>query len=272
MRRSEHRPPPGNLTFQKERLDRIETAPGPLMALAGAYPDGHVVASHSHRRSQLLYARSGVVMVATAAGRWMVPPEHAMWIPAGIEHSVEMLGDVEMHSTYLDPGVPGPAAQGLTVLAMSDLMRALIDLLIRAGSDDVQRTSLAMALLIVELPALSARPLGLPLPADPRLARLCRAYVADPASGARIDGWASAMGMSRRSFTRLFRRETGLGLSTWRQQACLFAALPRLAAGEPVTTVAIDLGYASVPAFTTMFTRTLGMAPRAYFRRATGIG
>ncbi len=49
--------------------------------------------------------------------------------------------------------------------------------------------------------------------------------------------------MSRRSFTRRFRRETGLGLDQWRQQALLIAALPRLTQGETVTAVALDLGY-----------------------------
>ena len=64
------------------------------------------------------------------------------------------------------------------------------------------------------------------------------------------------------------RRETGLSLSTWRQQACLFAALPRLAGGEAVTSVALDLGYENVAAFTTMFRRMLGKAPRNYLKGA----
>ena len=73
--------------------------------------------------------------------------------------------------------------------------------------------------------------------------------------------------MSRRAFTRLFRRETGLSFVNWRQQACLVAALPRLVAGETVTTVALDLGYDNPAAFTTMFKRVLGASPRAYLRR-----
>jgi AraC-like DNA-binding protein len=41
--------------------------------------------------------------------------------------------------------------------------------------------------------------------------------------------------------------------------------LPRLARGESVTSVALDLGYDSVAAFTTMFKRMLGASPRHYF-------
>jgi AraC-like DNA-binding protein len=72
--------------------------------------------------------------------------------------------------------------------------------------------------------------------------------------------------MNRRSFTRLFRRETGMSFAEWRQQACICAALPRLAAGESVTAVALDLGYESPAAFATMFKRLAGIPPSRYRR------
>jgi len=128
------------------------------------------------------------------------------------------------------------------------------------------RTGLVLGLLLHEIPNLPEQPLGLPFPSDARLAALCRRFVAAPSPHATIDEWADIVGMSRRSFTRAFHRQTGLSLSTWRQQACLFAALPRLADGEPITRVALDLGYDSVPAFTTMFRRMLGTSPRGYMR------
>ncbi len=70
--------------------------------------------------------------------------------------------------------------------------------------------------------------------------------------------------MSRRSFTRTFRQETGMSFVSWRQQACLVAALPQLAAGESITAVAMTLGYDNPAAFTTMFKRLLGVPPRSY--------
>ena len=76
-------------------------------------------------------------------------------------------------------------------------------------------------------------------------------------------GWATALGTSRRSFTRLFKSETSLSFVDWRQQACILVALPRLVGGEAVTTVALDLGYDNPAAFTAMFKRILGSSPRA---------
>jgi AraC-like DNA-binding protein len=40
--------------------------------------------------------------------------------------------------------------------------------------------------------------------------------------------------------------------------------MPRLAAGEPVTRVAIDLGYENPAAFTLMFKRAFGSPPLTY--------
>jgi AraC-like DNA-binding protein len=51
---------------------------------------------------------------------------------------------------------------------------------------------------------------------------------------------------------------------TWRQQACLVMARPRLAAGERVTSVAMALGYDNPAAFMSMFQRALVAPPRAY--------
>jgi AraC-like DNA-binding protein len=79
-----------------------------------------------------------------------------------------------------------------------------------------------------------------------------------------IDDWGAAIGMSRRAFTRLFRSETGLSFASWQRQAALFYAVNRLLAGEPVTTIALDLGYRSPSAFSTMFKRTLGVPPSRY--------
>ena len=251
-----------------QRLGLIETSQGPVYALPAVYPDGHFIEMHRHRRAQLLYPRSGVVMVTSTQGRWMVPLEHALWIPPEIDHSVDMLGEVHMFSIYVSESAMPNAANVVRVVGLTDLARALIveAMDLPYDGDTQGRADLVMTLLLDEIGKLPEVPLGLPFPTEPRLAALCRGFIDNPSPHLVIDDWAERLAMSRRAFTRLFRRETGVTLSLWRQQACLLTALPRLASGEQVTTVALDLGYDSVAAFTTMFKRMLGAPPREYFQ------
>lgn len=256
--------------LHRQRLEWLEGAAGPIVALPSEYPDGYHVPNHHHSRSQLLHALTGVVLVSSQFGRWMVPPDHAMWIPAGVEHSVDMLGNVSMRSLYVVPNAVAGLPARLRVVGVGDLMRSLIveAVALPDEAEPSERSRLLLNLLLHEIPAMPERPFGLPFPSDPKIAALCRRFLAAPSPHATIDEWAALAGMSRRTFTRRLQRQTGLSLSTWRQQALLFAALPRLTDGESITSVALDLGYDSVPAFTTMFKRMLGTSPRGYLRGA----
>ncbi len=146
--------------FHEHRIAMLESMTGPAIALPTRYPDGYFVPRHSHSRAQLLCASQGVVLVTTDAGRWMIPSDHAMWIPAGVEHSVAILGDVFMRSIYISVDAISGVPNYLHVVGLTDLMRCLI---IDATSHD-------------SIPA-PEYPLGLPFPSDPRLQKLCRDFV-----------------------------------------------------------------------------------------------
>ena len=85
--------------------------------------------------------------------------------------------------------------------------------------------------------------------------------------GQEMEGRGFGGGASERTLARLFERETGMSFRAWRQQLRLLRALELLAAGTPVTRVALDLGYESTSAFSAMFRRVLGTAPTRYFGR-----
>jgi AraC-like DNA-binding protein len=250
------------------RWSRLEASGRQIVPHTEEYPREYLVPPHRHGWGQLVYAETGVFMMITQEGRWIVPPDHAFWVPAGIEHSMQTQGTVSIRILYVKQGVLPNLPENTRVVGMTALMRCLIDEAAHLAHEEDpspgSRGGLIMALVREELGCLPEKPLGLPMPAEPKMAALCRAFLDTPTPRATIDAWADAMAMSRRAFTRAFRRETGLSLSAWRQQACLFAALPRLAAGEPVTSVAFGLGYDSAAAFTTMFRRILGAPPRRY--------
>ena len=87
--------------------------------------------------------------------------------------------------------------------------------------------------------------LHVPIPQDPRLAKICEAVIADTSADLTLDDWADRSGIGRRTLTRMFRRETGQSFSAWRQRVRLLEALARLGAGKSVTNVALDVGYES---------------------------
>jgi AraC-like DNA-binding protein len=245
--------------------DHLDT-PRDVVAIGNDYPAAFELAQHQHSRVQVLYASEGVLTVDTPQGAWVAPRERAIWIPAGVPHSVKTMGAVSTRSVFIRPGLCAARPERCEVLAVSPLLRCLL----LAAADmppeyDIEgRDGLAMALLVAEIDEAPVIPLAVPFPHSPGLAEACHRFLAEPDANSTIDAWAQRLALHRRAFTRLFRRETGMSFVAWRQQACLLAALPRLAAGEPVTTIALDLGYDSPSAFATMFKRCLGIPPSHY--------
>jgi AraC-like DNA-binding protein len=242
----------------------------PVAAWANDYAAGIRLAPHRHSRGQLVFAASGVMNVTTAQGTWVVPPSRAVWVPAAVEHAIAMSGTVAMRTVY----VRKEAARGLPkapcVLSVSPLLRELI---LRAMAlPPLYRPRSAagrvMGLILDEIRSLPVMPLELRMPRDPRLLRLCSIVLDDPGGTEGFERLARKSGASTRTLARLFRRETGLSFTRWRQQARLMEALRRLAAGAPITVVALDLGYATPSAFTYMFRRALGVPPSRFYAAA----
>ncbi|MBE7211632.1 MAG: helix-turn-helix transcriptional regulator, partial [Gluconacetobacter diazotrophicus] len=159
------------------------------------------------------------------------------------------------------------------VIEVAELVRALILEVMRFAPDYDQdgREGRIVSLLLDELrerPGSAGE--GVAMPDDPRLARVCRAILADPACGDDLDRWAALAGMGRRTLTRHFRVQTGMSLAEWRQQVRLLEALARLEMGQSVTSVALDVGYESLSAFATVFQKRFGRSPGCFGGRLGG--
>ncbi len=253
---------------RRVHIDDIDAVARPIVAVGNDYPDGHWIAPHRHRRGQLLSSSSGTLIVTTEAGAWVMPPLKGMWIPPNMKHEVRNVGLVRMQSLYLEPdrltGMPARNQVVDITPFMHSLLAQALDVPIDYPSDG--RAAALMELIEHELRALPALPLSLPYPAHTHIAERCFLFLRQPDVHETAEQWSRDLNMSVRSFTRVFRRETGMSFVSWRQQACLIESLPRLAAGEAVTDVALSLGYDNPASFTTMFKRVLGAAPRDYLK------
>ena len=236
------------------------------------------IQAHLHTWGQFVFSVTGVVRVSTDRATFLVPPSRGVWIPAGVVHAVTAVERCELRTLYLlDPPDDGQVWSENRVLEVSPLLRELAVQLARDEGEPAGLAGDAAAVAVAEregwigkliLDEIRRAPrlqLGVALPTDKRLRRLCEAVLAEPMRHASLDDWAAEVGASARTVSRLFRQELGSSYAQWRQQALLAEALRLAAHRKPMQVIAAELGYASASAFTAMVTRTVGMPPSRFF-------
>lgn len=228
-----------------------------------------VVATHSHGWGQLVYSYSGVLEVAAPGGRYLAPPDRAVWVPADFPHEVSSYYGAEVSSIYITVAESGDLPDQCRVIHVAPLLRELIIAALQRPADydwdgaDGRLFRTLRDQVVVAEPA----PLYLPLPSDPRLQKICAQLQAQPDSKVTIAEWSQSVGASVRTLQRLFQKETRLNFQEWRQQLRLLLAQQRLAEGKhTITSIANDLGYESTSAFIAMFQKQVGITPGDYVK------
>jgi AraC-like DNA-binding protein len=106
--------------------------------------------------------------------------------------------------------------------------------------------------------------------ADQQMSAAISSMHGDPARRWTIQELAEHVGMSRSTFALKFKRTVGESpieyLTRWRM---LLAGDKLTNSGDPVSAIALSLGYESESAFSTAFRRFMGCSPRQYSRGRT---
>jgi len=238
--------------------------------VARHYRKGVRLDTHMHREAQLVYAARGTMQVTTPKGRWLVPPDRAVWVPARLEHAIDVLADIDMRTLYFDLAWlarehPSASLDAEFVVRVSQLLHQAI-LALFDGRDDPGRTGLLVKLAMLELHQAEDSATFIPLPHEPRCRRSADIVLGDPTAAHEIEALAREVGTSARTLSRLFASETQLSFKSWCQRARIAAAIERLSveANVSVKQLASDLGYASVPAFSHAFRQVTGKTPTAF--------
>ncbi|TDV20853.1 AraC family transcriptional regulator [Paraburkholderia caballeronis] len=244
--------------------DDFQDVPGYVGAMAKHFPRGYVNPLHAHKRAQLIYAISGVMEVSTSDHHWLLPPQRALWMPAQVGHEMRARTDVELRTLFVrisDVDRPLPEAPALVYVTplLRELILRAVDLPIEEGASGA--AAQVLSLIFSEMRFVLPTEFYMPRVSDPRLIRVEEALRHEPGSRESIEHWASLANMSVRTFARRIKDETTLSFTDWRQQIRLTEAVVGLVAGEPVTTIALSLGYENTGSFSRMFKRVMGISP-----------
>ena len=245
------------------------TGDGVTMVAQG-YRKGTRLDAHTHREAQLVYAARGTMQVTTPKGRWLVPPDRAVWVPARLPHAFDVLADIEMRTLYFDLAWLkrercGTQLTSEFVVRVSALLQqAILALFDRGGTSE--RTALLIKLAMLELHRAEDSTTFIPLPREARCRRAAEIVLRAPARAHEIETLAQEVGTSARTLSRLFSAETQLSFKSWCQRARIAAAIESLStqANVSVKRLAADLGYASVPAFSAAFRQVTGRTPTEF--------
>jgi AraC-like DNA-binding protein len=223
---------------------------------------------HAHDEAQLTFAASGMVQVHTEQGRWLVPSQLAVWIPARVLHRVDVLTNAELWMVHWEPSTaqawsPPVPLDHTFALRVTPLMQSLLD---AAFAPDIidEKAELVAKLMLHELTSTAHAPTFLPLPTSTIGLRVADMALDDHQSRLSIDELASRAATSVRTLSRLFPSETGLTFKTWRQRARIVQSMDRLARGEPVARVAVELGFSSTASFSHAFRQVTAMTPTGF--------
>lgn len=186
--------------------------------------------------------------IATVACSVLIPPR--------LIHHLSMHGAVV--SCYLDPGSP----------RSESCRRQFAEFRGHIGVDHVDQH----ALTVVPHDDASARRWldvaspDVPHRIDPRIELVANQIRGDPAAAVSAREFAAAAGLSESRFLHLFRREVGTSLRRYRMWSRLVLAGRALAAGQNLTTAAVESGFASPSHLADSFKTTFGLSATQLLR------
>jgi AraC-like DNA-binding protein len=205
--------------------------------------------------------------VSSGRSVWMIPPQFALWIPSGTFHQIRMNGVVRMRTLYFRPrAVLRGSPPECSVLCVTQLLRELIVEAGRLGRLH-RRYSYDCALrdlLIFQLSSATSIPTVVTMPTETRAQSVAQLIVHNPAESKPLAALCAEQGVSVRTVQRIFRREVGCDMDSWRRQVRLNRAVQLLVAGYSVKEVAFSVGFRQSSAFVGAFSRLFGSTPKAW--------
>ncbi len=228
---------------------------------------------HVHDKHQVLYVDAGTLHLWAQGGQWLLPPQRAAWIGAGVKHEVRAKVPVELRTVYFAPSMMRDAAPGCRVFAVSPLVREMIVTAMRWGPEHDHQERLprhyfqALAALVEDW-CTRALPLKLPAATTPELKKALEFTLENLSESLSIEDVARAAHVSSRTLSRRFSEETNMTWQRFLTEARVMRSMELLAQpGLRIIDIALEVGFQSQAAFTRAFHSVASENPKDYRQR-----
>ncbi|MCG9769081.1 AraC family transcriptional regulator [Pseudoalteromonas piscicida] len=227
---------------------------------------GYIDDFHSHSWHQIVFPLQGLLQSSIGDKSGIVPHNGMLYIPANTVHKSIAITDTQFLAIYLNPDKYVQYGDEPKSCLVTPFIKALILLLFENETLTQAESNITHLLTVLRDQIEIANRYEIPLliPTDKRLLSIFLQLKEQPDLPFTLKEWATKVGASERTLSRLCSREFSQSFSRWRQNVRLVLSLQLLGSQKSIQEIAIELGYASDSAFVQAFKKLFNQTPRKY--------
>jgi len=228
--------------------------------------------SHYHQKAQLVYVESGFQYITVGENIYLVPQNHAAWIPPNAIHNTHTPSErIKLMILFFDVDKTDDFYHSIHVFSVPPLLKEMISYAEKWSKKQEENTheTIFLHALLNELPQMVAQSLQLhiSLPKDPRLKKAIDFLHIHYTEELKMQDLSDLAAISLRSLERIFKKETGITLSKYQQMLRIIKSLELLSSKEwTVSEIAFKVGYKSLQAYTNSFQTVMQYRPTEFLK------
>ena len=221
---------------------------------------------HAHPWHQVVFPLTGLLQTNIDTKSFIVPHNGLLYIPANTTHRSIAVTNTQFLAVYLNPNCFIDYREKLKSCLVTPFLKALILLLFDENVTKNTQKILTNLLTVLRDQIELAKNFDIPIliPRDKRLLTIFTQLQIQPDLALTLAQWATKVGASERTLSRICAKEFNQSFSLWRQNVRLVLSLQLLSKNMPILEIAMDLGYKSDSSYIYAFKRLFLQTPNKY--------
>ena len=221
---------------------------------------------HIHPWHQIIFPLTGLLQSNIDSKSFIVPHNGLLYIPANTAHRSIAVTNTRFLAIYLNPNCFVDYRDRLKSCLVTPLLKALILQLFEENSTKSTEEMVTNLLTVLRDQIEITKNLEIPIliPKDRRLLSIFIQLQKQPDLKLTLAQWATKVGASERTLSRICSIEFNQSFSLWRQNVRLVLSLQLLSKNISILEIAMELGYKSDPSYIYAFKRLFLQTPSKY--------